>query len=119
MALEVLLDNEATHRVPNQDRLFPQPIDHRRQIVDVIGDRMPVEALATVAARVSAQGERVARKACLGQKGHEGVGPHPAAGKGAMDEKQRRAIRLVRWQAGEKLDAADFFGSCHCNSMVG
>ena len=55
----------------------------------------------------------------FGEEGHEGLGPHPATGKGAMNEKQRRAIGLARRQAGENLQAVDFFGFYHCNSFVG
>ncbi|MPN23957.1 hypothetical protein SDC9_171350 [bioreactor metagenome] len=91
----------------DQDGLFPQPVDHGLQVVHVIGDRVPVDLFPTFAATVAAQGEGVAGVAGLGQKGHEGIGPHPAAGKGTVHEQQGRLAGFAAGLAGEDLEACD------------
>ena len=73
----------------------------------------------SVAAAMSAQGKGVAGVTGFSEEGHEGVGPHPAAGEGAVDEEQGRAAGFACRQAGKDLQAGDFFGFCHCSSIVG
>ena len=87
MALKEFLNDEAAHRMTDQDRFLTQPVDDRRDIVDVIGDRMPVDVLTPVATPVSTQRKRMTGEARRGQERHEGIGPHPAAGECAVDEK--------------------------------
>jgi pimeloyl-ACP methyl ester carboxylesterase len=103
----VFLDDEAAHRVADQDWRLIQPVDHRFDVIDIVADRVPVDLFAPRAAAMAAQGEGVAGIARLGQKGHEGFRPHPAAGEGAMHEKQGRLAGLAAGQAGENFKAVD------------
>ncbi len=68
---------------------------------------MPKNPSAPRAAAMAAQGEGVAGIARLGQERHEGFRPHPAAGEGAMHEKQGRLAGLAAGQAGENFKAVD------------
>src|SRR5574343_1915370 len=104
---QVFLDDEAAHRVADQYGGLVQPVDNGLDVFDVIGNRISVDMFASATAAMATQRQCVAWVPRFGEKGHEGFGPHPASGEGAVDEQQRLPGGFAGGEAGEDFDAFD------------
>jgi hypothetical protein len=90
MAFEVLLDDQAAHRVADHDRRLGQRGGRLGDVRDVLGDPRPAKALAPRRTAMAAQVDRLHRPAAVAEVAEEMLLPAPGAVPGAMHEQKRR-----------------------------
>ena len=88
--LEVLLDDQAAHRVADHDRRLGHRGGGVGDVLDVFGDPGPAQPLAPGRAAVAAQVDRLHRPAAVAEVAEEMLLPTPGAVPGAMHEQKRR-----------------------------
>ena len=90
VALEVLLHDQAAHRVADHNRR----LGHRRggfgDVGDILGDPGPAQPLAPRGAAVAAQVDRLHRPAAIAEVAEEMLLPAPSTVPGTMYEQKRR-----------------------------
>ncbi len=90
VAFEVLLDDQAAHRVADHDRWLGQRGGRFRDVRDVLGDPCPAKALTPRRTAMAAQVDRLHGPAAVAEVAEEMLLPAPGAVPGTVHEQKRR-----------------------------
>ncbi len=90
VALQVLLDDEAAHRVPDHDRRLGQGGGGFGQVGDILGEPGPAEALAARRAAMPAKIDRLHLPTAVREVAEKMLLPAPCAVPRTMNEQKRR-----------------------------
>src|SRR6185503_9980626 len=103
--LEMLLHDQRAHRVTDQHGGPGHRRHGKREILYIVIEAERMQPLAAAAATVAAQRQGKDGKAARREPGEKVLGPGPRTDITAVNEKQRRARRVLRGWAIQKLDS--------------
>jgi hypothetical protein len=90
VVFQVLLHDQAAHRMADHNRRLGQRVGSLGNVLDVLGDPGPAQPLAARRAAMAAQVDRLHRPAAVAEVAEEVLLPAPGAVPGTMHEQKRR-----------------------------